>query len=274
LRILLIGDVVGRPGRRMVSEWVPRLIQERGIDFVVANGENAAGGNGLTHEVADALWAAGVDVLTSGNHIFDKRDVLEFIDDSPRVLRPLNYPRGVPGRGVTVLPSRSGALVAVLNVSGQSFMPVSYGDPFQAVDAALAELPPVAAIVVDMHAETTAEKAALGWYLDGRVSVVVGTHTHVQTADERILPRGTAFLTDLGMTGPYNSVIGVRTELVLEKLLRQMPVRFETASGPAQLCGLLVTVEAGRSTAVERVFLREPEARQAGGKESHALELS
>lgn len=255
---MLIGDVVGRPGRRVVNEWVPRLIRDRGLDFVVANGENAAGGNGLTHEVADALWASGIDVLTSGNHIFDKREVLEFLDDSSQVIRPLNYPHGVPGRGVTVMPARSGSLVAVLNVSGQSFMPAAYGNPFEAVDAALAELPPVDAIFVDMHAETTSEKAAMGWYLDGRVAAVVGTHTHVQTADERILPGGTAFLTDLGMTGPYNSVIGVRTPLVLEKLTRQMPVRFETASGPAQLCGLIITVEGGRSLDVERVFLREP----------------
>jgi|SRR5579875_3417255 len=257
MRVLLIGDVVGRPGRRIIHERLPDLIRDRGLDFVVANGENAAGGNGLTHEVADQLWSDGVDVLTSGNHIFDKREVLDFIDESPQVVRPLNYPAGVPGRGVTVRPTRNGETVAVLNVSGRSFMPTQYDDPFQAVEAALQALPPVDAVLVDVHAETTSEKMALGWFLDGRASVVVGTHTHVQTADERILPRGTAFLTDLGMTGPYNSVLGVRTELVLDKLRRQMPVRFETAGGPAQLCGLIATVESGRAVAVERLFIRE-----------------
>jgi hypothetical protein len=257
MRVLLIGDVVGRPGRRIVHERLPDLIGQYDIDFTVANGENAAGGNGLTHEVADQLWDDGIDVLTSGNHIFDKREVLDFIDDSEQVLRPLNYPAGVPGHGVTVRTARGGQRVAVLNVSGRSFMPSQYDDPFQAVDDALARLEPVDALLVDMHAETTSEKMALGWYLDGRVSVVVGTHTHVQTADERILPRGTGFLTDLGMTGPYNSVLGVRTELVLEKLRRQMPVRFETANGPAQLCGLVVTIEGGRTTELERLFIRE-----------------
>jgi metallophosphoesterase (TIGR00282 family) len=257
MRVLLIGDVVGKPGRRMMHERLPKLIGEHGIDFVVANGENAAGGNGLTHEVADQLWADGVDVLTSGNHIFDKREVLDFIDDSSQVLRPLNYPAGVPGSGVTVRPARNGQVVAVINVSGRSFMPAQYEDPFWALDQALAELPAVDAVLVDVHAETTSEKMALGWYLDGRVSVLVGTHTHVQTADERILPQGTGFLTDLGMTGPYNSVLGVRTELVLDKLRRQMPVRFETASGPAQLCGLLATLEGGRTTHLERLFIRE-----------------
>lgn len=257
MRVLLIGDVVGKPGRRIVHERLPALIAERDLDFVVANGENAAGGNGLTHEVADQLWSDGVDVITSGNHIFDKREVLDFIDDSSQVLRPLNYPPGVPGRGLTVVTGRGGARVAVLNVSGRSFMPAHYDDPFAAVDAALSDLPPADAIVVDVHAETTSEKMALGWYLDGRASLVVGTHTHVQTADERILPRGTGFLTDLGMTGPYNSVLGVRTELVLDKLRRQMPVRFETAGGPAQFCGLIATIEDGRTTDLERLFIRE-----------------
>ena len=245
------------PGRRIVHERLPELIDRYAIDFVVANGENAAGGNGLTHEVADQLWADGIDVLTSGNHIFDKREVLDFIDDSEQVVRPLNYPTGVPGRGLTVRTARNGERVAVLNVSGRSFMPAQYEDPFTAVDEALTSLEPVDALLVDMHAETTSEKMALGWYLDGRASVVVGTHTHVQTADERILPRGTGFLTDLGMTGPYNSVLGVRTELVLEKLRRQMPVRFETANGPAQLCGLMATVKGGLSTELERLFIRE-----------------
>jgi metallophosphoesterase (TIGR00282 family) len=258
LRVLLIGDVVGKPGRRLVREWVPRLRQERHIHLVVANAENAAGGNGLTHEVADELMAAGVDVLTSGNHIFDKREVLEFIQDVPQVLRPVNYPPGTPGRGVWVGTAADGTSVAVVNVAGRAFLPVAYDDPFRAMDAALAALPPVEAVLVDAHAETTSEKAALAWYLDGRITLLVGTHTHVQTADERILPGGTGFLTDLGMTGPYNSVIGVKTDLVLEKFLTQMPVRFETAGGPGQFCGLLVEVADGKTVALERVFIREP----------------
>lgn len=261
MRVLMIGDVVGKPGRRMVEQWLPRLVDERGIDFVVANAENAAGGNGLTHEIADALLALGVDVMTSGNHIFDKREVLDFIDDVDRVLRPVNYPPATPGRGVAVATARSGERVAVVNVSGRTFMPAQYDDPFRAMDAVLESLPPVDAILVDVHAETTSEKAALGWYLDGRVALVVGTHTHVQTADERVLPKGTGFLSDLGMTGPYNSVIGVRTDLVLQKFLTQMPVRFDTASGPAQFCGLVADVEHGRTRALERIFIREP----AGG---------
>jgi metallophosphoesterase (TIGR00282 family) len=260
LRVLMIGDVVGKPGRRAVARWLPGWRAERGLDLVVANGENAAGGNGLTHDVVDELLASGVDVLTSGNHVFDKRDVLAFLDDMPAVLRPLNYPPGVPGRGVWVGVARDGTSVAVLNVAGRAFLPAHYDDPFRAVDGALATLPAVDAIIVDVHAETTSEKAALAWYLDGRVSLVVGTHTHVQTADERILPKGTGFLTDLGMTGPYNSVIGVRTELVLQKLRTQMPVKFETAGGPAQLCGLIADIESGRTVRLERIFVREAAA--------------
>jgi metallophosphoesterase (TIGR00282 family) len=256
VRVLLVGDVVGKPGRRLVGDWVPRLRKERGLDLVVANAENAAGGNGLTHEIMDEMLAAGVDVLTSGNHIFDKREILEFIQDVPCVLRPINYPPGTPGRGVWV-GTAGGETVAVINVSGRSFMPASYDDPFRALDDALEALPPVTAVLVDMHAETTSEKVAMGWYLDGRVSVLVGTHTHVQTADERILPQGTGYLTDLGMTGPMNSVIGVKSELVLEKFLTQRPVRFETAGGPAQLCGLLVDIQEGRAVQLERVYIRE-----------------
>lgn len=257
MRVLLIGDIVGKPGRRMASTWVPRLRRERQVDLVVANAENAAGGNGLTHDIADELLTSGIDVLTSGNHIFDKREVLDFIDDIPEILRPLNYPPGVPGHGAVTVRTGDGLRVAVVNVAGRSFLPASYDDPFRAMDQALAELGESDAILVDMHAETTSEKAALGWYLDGRVSLVVGTHTHVQTADEWVLPGGTGFLTDLGMTGPYHSVIGVRRELVLEKFLKQMPVRFETAVGPAQFCGLLADIENAKTVNLERVFIRE-----------------
>ena len=258
MRVLILGDVVGKPGRRVVRAAVPRLRRDRDLDLVVVNAENAAGGNGLTHEVADELLASGIDVLTSGNHIFDKSEVLAFIDDAPILLRPLNYPPGTPGRGAAVVEARDGTAVAVLNVSGRAFLPQSYDDPFRGIDAALAALPPVGAVIVDVHAEATSEKVALGWYLDGRASLVVGTHTHVQTADEWILPQGTGYLTDLGMCGPYRSVIGVRTDLVLEKFLTQRPVRFETATGPAQLCGLIATIESGRTVSLERLYEREP----------------
>jgi hypothetical protein len=260
MQILLIGDIVGKTGRRMVTTHLPRLVVEHAIDMVIANGENAAGGNGLTHEVMDELFAAGIDVMTSGNHIFDKKEIFEFIDDVPNLLRPLNLPAGTPGRGYVIASPRS-VPVAVVNISGRAFMPFQYGDPFEALDIVLDSLPPEVSIVVaDFHAETTSEKAALAWCFDGRVSVVVGTHTHVQTSDERILPRGTAFITDLGMTGPRDSVIGVKTDLVIQKLRRQMPVRFDTAQGPGQFGALKVAIDpnTGQAQQIERLFFREP----------------
>lgn len=263
MRVLMVGDVVGKAGRRMISEHVRRLRSAHSIDLVVANGENAAGGNGLTHDVLDELLSAGVDVLTSGNHIFDKKEILQFIDDVPQVLRPLNMPRDTPGRGYVVV-SPGGVAVAVVSVAGRAFMPFHYDDPFASMDQLLASLTGEAAVVlVDFHAETTSEKAALAWYLDGRVAVLVGTHTHVQTADERIFPQGMAFLTDLGMTGPRDSVIGVKSDLVIQKLRTQMPVRFETAVGAGQFGALLVDIDpaSGRSLAMERIFIREDTGR-------------
>jgi metallophosphoesterase (TIGR00282 family) len=259
MRVLMIGDVVGKTGRRMIAEHVRRLRTAHHLDLVVANGENAAGGNGLTHDVLDELLSAGVDVLTSGNHIFDKREIFEFIDDVPQVLRPLNMPPGTPGRGYVIV-SPGGVPVAVVSLSGRAFMPFHYDDPFAAMDSLLAALDgEVRAVLVDFHAETTSEKAALGWYLDGRAAVLVGTHTHVQTADERILPQGMAFLTDLGMTGPCDSVIGVKTELVIQKMKTQMPVRFDTAQGHGQFGALLVDLDpdSGRCVGLERIFIRE-----------------
>lgn len=259
MRVLFIGDVVGKTGRRMVSQQVRRLRETRQINLVVANGENAAGGNGLTHDVLDELLSQGIDVLTSGNHIFDKKEIFQFIDDVPQVLRPLNMPEGTPGRGYVVV-SPGGRPVAVVSLAGRAFMPFHYDDPFRAMDTLLETLQDqVQAILVDFHAETTSEKAALAWYLDGRAAVLVGTHTHVQTADERILPGGLAFLTDLGMTGPLDSVIGVKTELVIQKLKTQMPVRFDTAQGPGQFGALLVDIDdqSGKATAIERMLVRE-----------------
>lgn len=259
MRVLLVGDIVGKTGRRMVQQHIPRLRRQFAVDLVVANGENAAGGNGLTHEVMDELLSVGIDVLTSGNHIFDKKEILQFIDDVPQLLRPVNLPAGTPGHGYVIV-SPGEVAVAVINVAGRAFMPFQYDDPFRAIDMVLATLQDqVKVILIDFHAETTSEKAAFAWYLDGKVSVVVGTHTHVQTADERVLPAGTAFLTDLGMTGPSHSVIGVKSDLVIQKLRTQMPVRFDTAQGLGQFGALLVDIDedTGRSTGVQRFLIWE-----------------
>ena len=250
---------MGKVGRRMLKLAIPVIRDENEVSLVVVNGENAAGGNGLTHEVLDELLSSGVDVITSGNHIFDKKEVFDFLDDVPSLLRPLNLPEATPGHGYVVT-SRHQVPVAVINVAGRAFMSFSYDDPFVAVDRVLNSLDTeVRVILVDFHAETTSEKSALAWYVDGKVSVVVGTHTHVQTADERILPRGTGFITDLGMTGPRDSVIGVKTELVIQKLRTQMPVRFETAGGPGQFGGLIVDIDeaSGRCRELKRIFYME-----------------
>jgi metallophosphoesterase (TIGR00282 family) len=229
-------------------------------DLVVVNGENAAGGNGITHEILDELLAAGVDVITSGNHIFDKREVFSFIGDVPRLLRPVNLPPETPGAGWIITSGRNGVPCAVVNLAGRAFMPVQYDDPLRAIDQLLPRLHGVPVILVDFHAETTSEKVALGWYLNGRVTAVVGTHTHVQTADEWVLPGGTAYITDLGMTGPRDSVIGVKTELVLQKMKTQLPTRFEAASGAGQFCAVLIEADptTGRATGIRRILKREP----------------
>lgn len=259
MRVLMIGDIVGKTGRRMVGQHLPMLRKSEGIDFVVANGENAAGGNGLTHDVLDELLSTGIDVITSGNHIFDKKEIFQFIDDVPQLLRPVNLPAETPGHGYVVR-SVAGVPVAVVNIAGRAFMPFQYDDPLRAADQVLASLGgEVTVVLIDFHAETTSEKAAMGWYLDGRVAAVVGTHTHVQTADERILPGGTALLTDLGMTGPADSIIGVKTDLVLQKMLTQRPVRFETAVGRGQFGALVIDINphSGRAESVKRFLIRE-----------------
>jgi hypothetical protein len=255
MRILFLGDVVGKPGRRAVVESVPHLLATAGVDFVIANCENASGGVGVDPRAASELLKAGVDVLTSGNHIWAKRDIVEYLRDSDVLVRPLNFVPGSPGRGFTVKHSRSGIEVGVVNLIGRVFM-ANYDCPFRAADAALEALRGRAQVIlVDMHAEATSEKVAMGWYLDGRVSAVVGSHTHVQTADERVLPEGTAYLTDAGMCGPRDSVIGVKRELVLDRFLTQMPTRFEVAVGPALLQGALIDVDeaSGRAQAITRV---------------------
>ena len=256
MRLLFLGDVVGRPGRRALAALVPRLAAQEDIEFVIANCENASGGKGVDPRSADELHEAGVDVLTSGNHVWQNREIVPYMRESGRLLRPLNFPPGVPGVGWTVQRTRrSEARVAVLNLIGRVFMaPVDC--PFRAADEALADIRREASIVfVDMHAEATSEKVAMGRFLDGRVSAVVGSHTHIQTADETVLPGGSAYLTDAGMCGPEDSVLGVRTDRVVERFLTQMPTRFEVATGAVLVQGAVIDIdgETGRAQSIRRV---------------------
>ena len=258
MRIMMVGDVVGRAGRRAFRTITPRRRSEKKIDVVVVNGENAAGGKGFTRKALDELYAGGADIVTAGNHVWDKKDVFSFIDDEPFLVRPANYPEGTPGQGYCIFPFKA-ANIAVLNLSGRSFMP-ALDCPFQKADEILADIGTSADVVVlDFHAETTSEKLAMGHYLDGRAAIVVGTHTHVQTADEQILPGGTAYITDLGMVGASDSILGVRKDLVIQKFRTGMPVRFEMAEGAAEYAAVIVDIErdGDRTAAIERVLLRE-----------------
>lgn len=255
MKALLIGDIIGRPGRAIVERWVVPLREEQGIDLVVANCENAAGGAGITPRVADELFRAGVDVLTSGNHVWRKREAYDLLKLDHRVIRPANYPDISPGAGSTIIETLSGRKVGILNLQGRVFMePIDC--PFRAATKELERLRLVShVIIVDMHAEATSEKVAMGWFLDGKVSCIFGTHTHIPTADERILPKGTGFITDVGMTGPYDSVIGRKTDQILERFLSGVPVRSEVAEGDIQLHALLVDIDeaTGKATHVERL---------------------
>ncbi len=255
MKVLLIGDIVGKPGRRAVATVVPRLKRTEGVDWTIANAENAAGGSGVTPDIADELYATGVDVLTSGNHIWSKKEIFEVMNRDHRLLRPINYPNGVPGVGAWSYQLPTGPRIGVINVMGRVFMDVCEC-PFRTTTEAVERLRKETPIIfVDMHAEATSEKIAMSWYLDGRVTCVFGTHTHVQTADERILPGGTAHITDLGMTGPYDSVIGRRTDQILQRFLTHMPVKFEMADGNPQLHGAIVDVDpaTGRAVSIRRV---------------------
>ncbi len=258
MRVLFIGDIVGKPGRRAVAALVPALRGELALDAVIANGENAAAGRGLTVNTAREIFDGGVDLITSGNHIWDQADIVPFLSGEAKILRPANYPEGVPGRGI----ERLGPLT-VINLMGRTFM-YEIDDPFRCADRLLASLPPGAPVLVDMHAEATSEKIAMGWYLDGRVSAVVGTHTHVPTADARLLPKGTAFVTDTGMCGPRDSVIGVDAEPVLRKFLTGMPARFTVAetSKAVQFNSVLIEIDGASGQArsiarVDREWLRD-----------------
>ena len=259
MRILAIGDVIGKPGRRAVAALVPGLRRELALDAVVANGENAAAGRGLTGKTAKDLFEGGVDVLTSGNHIWDQKEIIGHLDADYRILRPANYPEGVPGRGVTSL-----GKLTVINLMGRTFM-YEIDDPFRAADRLLADVPAGQTVIVDMHGEATSEKIAMGWHLDGRVAAVFGTHTHVPTADQRMLPKGTAFVCDLGMVGPRDSIIGVEAAPVLRKFLTGMPARFsvEEGSKPVTFNSVLIDIDetTGRARSIARVDREwEPDA--------------
>lgn len=250
---------MGEPGRRAVARRLPKLVASEEIDLIIGNGENAAGGFGITPELAQELFGLGLSVITLGNHAWDKKEIVEYIRREPRLLRPANYPEGVPGHGSVVVETPLGEPVGVIQVMGRAYMP-ALDCPFQAARREVERLKantPV--IILDVHAETTSEKMAMGYYLDGEVSAVVGTHTHVQTADEQILPKGTAYLTDIGMTGPVHSVIGIRTDLALEKFLTGMPRRFEVASGPAVLSAVLLELDGklGKAIGIRRIRIAD-----------------
>ena len=259
MKILFVADIFARPGRRVAAALIPELVRERGVDLVVANGENAAGGFGLTDKIARKLHTYGADVITSGNHVWDRSEFIPYLAKTDRVLRPFNYPEA-PGIGSVVLPTRNGTAVAVLNLQGRTGLP-NTECPFRTGRAEVERLRAATPLVfVDFHAEATAEKVAMGLHLDGLATAVVGAHTHVQTADERILPRGTAYLTDAGMTGVQTSVIGVRPQMALQRFLTQIPTRFKPAEGSATLCGALVEADPanGCATRIERLRLNEP----------------
>jgi hypothetical protein len=255
VRLLFIGDIVGRPGRDCVKQGLPGLVEHHAIDLVIANAENSAAGFGITREIGDQLLDAGVDVMTSGNHIWDKKEALDYIGVEPRLIRPANYPAGVPGNGSYLARTRDGRPVGVINLMGRVFM-LNIDDPFAGVLREIEAMRQRTRVIfVDFHAEATSEKVAMGWHLDGKVTAVVGTHTHVQTADERILPKGTAYLTDVGMTGPHDSIIGVEIEPALSRFLTALPARFETASGNPRLNAVIIDAdeETGRATDIERL---------------------
>ena len=259
MRVLFIGDIVGKPGRELVRKGLRGLVEHLSADLVIANAENAAAGFGITKDIGDALLDWGVDVMTSGNHVWDKKEVIPYIAEESRLLRPANYPAGVPGRGSYVAQTGDGRAVGVVNVMGRVFM-TSIDDPFAVV---LREIEAIRhrtrVIIVDFHAEATSEKIAMGWHLDGKATLVVGTHTHVQTADERILPNGTAYLTDAGMTGPHDSIIGMDREATMVRFLTGMPSKFEPATGNPRLNGVFVEADdrTGRALSVTRISYAE-----------------
>ena len=265
-RLLFIGDIVGRPGRELVRHGLAAIVDSHRIDLVIANAENAAAGFGITREIGDQLLELGVDVMTSGNHIWDKKEALDYIGTESRLLRPANYPVGAPGNGHYVARTRGGQSVGVINVMGRVFM-LNIDDPFAVVKREIAAVRERTRLIfVDFHAEATSEKIAMGWHLDGLVTAVVGTHTHVQTADERVLPNGTAYLTDVGMTGPHDSIIGVEVQAALGRFLTGLPTKFETATGNPRLNAVIIDADedTGRALDIERLSLSVNDLRALG----------
>jgi metallophosphoesterase (TIGR00282 family) len=261
MKLLFVGDVIGKPGRRAVQNLLPRLVDHHRADYVVVNVENSAGGFGVTPDVLKELEDLPIDVFTTGNHVWDKKEGVELLDRHPRLLRPANYPAGNPGKGLHVGETPAGIPVAVMNLEGMVFMS-NLDSPFHKADQLLAGLDPkVKVILVDFHAEATSEKQAMGFYLDGRVSAVLGTHTHVPTADERVLPGGTALQTDAGMTGPYESVIGMRVDKVLKRFLLQTPSSFEVAKRDVRLAGAVIDIDetTGKARSIERLLVPDPQ---------------
>jgi hypothetical protein len=258
MKILFIGDIFAAPGRQIVASHLQDIKETNGIDIAIANAENAAGGFGITPSIAEEILSLGIDVMTSGNHIWDKKELLDYLPRQPKLLRPANYPAETPGHGVVVVSSKSGVPCAVINLQGRTYMPDT-DCPFRKADQILRELDPSVKVrFVDFHAEVTSEKMAMGWHLDGRVSAMVGTHTHIPTADTRILPGGTAYQTDVGMTGPYDSVIGVKKELILQRFLTALPVRMEAAKDSPELHSVIVEVDdrTGKAISIRRHTVR------------------
>lgn len=260
INVLMFGDITGKPGRRAIKEKLQLLREDLNVDLVIANGENAAGGNGITKEIAEQLFEDGIDILTMGNHVWDKREVFDFIDEEKRILRPANFPPGTPGRGFEIYKDRHGRNVAVICLSGRVFMGSELDCPFRGTEQILNSLPKdIKVILIDFHAEATSEKLALAYDLDGKVSALVGTHTHVQTADEQVLAQGTGYMTDLGMTGPKNSVLGIRPEIIIRKFKTQLPQKFEIENGPFVLNGafLRINTVTGKCQEIRRISCLE-----------------
>ncbi|HLF92347.1 MAG TPA: TIGR00282 family metallophosphoesterase [Planctomycetota bacterium] len=259
-RILAIGDVVGKPGRTIIAQRLADYCRKELVDCVIANGENLAGGSGLLPSEADELFRAGVHVITGGDHVWGKKEIIPYIDRTPRLIRPANYPESQPGKGFAIVETPSGVKVGVIHVQGRVFMNVPCDCPFQTAERLVKEIKlKTNVIAIDMHCEATSEKVGMGWWMDGKASFVFGTHTHIQTADERILPQGTAYITDCGMTGPYDSVIGRRTDRVLHRFTTGMPAHFEVATGDVRLSGALATIDSGSglATEIKRVVILE-----------------
>jgi len=259
MKILFLGDVVGSPGRKMVKDYLPKLKEKYKPNLTIVNGENSAAGKGITEKIYKQLLESGADVITMGNHTWDKKDIFDFIDDAKNMIRPANFPENNPGKGMTYINVNS-TKVAVINMQGRTFLP-PLDDPFKKIDSLIDEAKKETNVIfVDFHAEATSEKQAIGWYVDGRVSCVVGTHTHTQTSDERILPNGTAYITDVGMTGPYDGILGMQRESVIKRFLTGLPVRFEVdEKGRNQLNAVLITIDSnsGKSKAIERIMIND-----------------